>query len=282
MPDPAKGEIFAAQLYGCPAAWYTPKDREREKSERDESCAEKSGRGAAAEAAPARREETGPGCQRRVNDMKYQAILFDMDGTLLDTLTDMQAAVNYILEKYGYPTRTLEEVRRFVGNGAGPLIHRALPQGVDPDREAEILADYRAYYQAHNCVETRPYDGIGPLLERLRQAGVRTAVVSNKPDRTTRTLAARFFPELDGAMGQREGIASKPAPDMVRAALARLHAAPEETLYVGDSEVDVATARNAGLDMIGVAWGFRGRAALEAAGAPLVADTPEQLLDMLQ
>ena len=171
--------------------------------------------------------------------MKYQAILFDMDGTLLDTLTDMQAAVNYILEKYGYPTRTLEEVRRFVGNGAGPLIHRALPQGVDPDREAEILADYRAYYQAHNCVETRPYDGIGPLLERLRQAGVRTAVVSNKPDRTTRTLAARFFPELDGAMGQREGIAPKPAPDMVRAAL-------------------------------------------EAAGAPLVADTPEQLLDMLQ
>ena len=105
--------------------------------------------------------------------MKYQAILFDMDGTLLDTLTDMQAAVNYILEKYGYPTRTLEEVRRFVGNGAGPLIHRALPQGVDPDREAEILADYRAYYQAHNCVETRPYDGIGPLLERLRQAGGR-------------------------------------------------------------------------------------------------------------
>ena len=103
--------------------------------------------------------------------MKYQAILFDMDGTLLDTLTDMQAAVNYILEKYGYPTRTLEEVRRFVGNGAGPLIHRALPQGVDPDREAEILADYRAYYQAHNCVETRPYDGIGPLLERLRQEG---------------------------------------------------------------------------------------------------------------
>ena len=214
--------------------------------------------------------------------MKYQAILFDMDGTLLDTLTDMQAAVNYILEKYGYPTRTLEEVRRFVGNGAGPLIHRALPQGVDPDREAEILADYRAYYQAHNCVETRPYDGIGPLLERLRQEGVRTAVVSNKPDRTTRTLAARFFPELDGAMGQREGIASKPAPDMVRAALDQLHAAPEEALYVGDSEVDVATARNAGLDMIGVAWGLRGRAALEAAGAPLVADTPEQLLDMLQ
>ena len=211
--------------------------------------------------------------------MKYQAILFDMDGTLLDTLTDMQAAVNYILEKYGYPTRTLEEVRRFVGNGAGPLIHRALPQGVDPDREAEILADYRAYYQAHNCVETRPYDGIGPLLERLRQAGVRTAVVSTKPDRTTRTLAARFFPELDGAMGQREGIAPKPAPDMVRAALDQLHAAPEETLYVGDSEVDIQTAQNCTMKYIGVSWGFRGREKLLAA-APraTVVDRAEEIL----
>ena len=213
--------------------------------------------------------------------MKYQAILFDMDGTLLDTLTDMQAAVNYILEKYGYPTRTLEEVRRFVGNGAGPLIHRALPQGVDPDREAEILADYRAYYQAHNCVETRPYDGIGPLLERLRQEGVRTAVVSNKPDATTKTLAARFFPGLP-AFGQRDDVPPKPSPDLVFRALDTLGVAAADAVYVGDSEVDVATARNAGLDMIGVAWGFRGRAALEAAGAPLVADTPEQLLDMLQ
>ena len=213
---------------------------------------------------------------------RYHAILFDMDGTLLDTLTDMQAAVNYILEKYGYPTRTLEEVRRFVGNGAGPLIHRALPQGVDPDREAEILADYRAYYQAHNCVETRPYDGIEPLLERLRQAGVRTAVVSNKPDRTTRTLAARFFPELDGALGQRDGVAAKPAPDMVQAVLSRLGAEPGQALYVGDSEVDVDTARNAGLAMIGVSWGFRGRAALESAGAPAVADTPAQLLELLR
>ena len=208
--------------------------------------------------------------------MKYQAILFDMDGTLLDTLTDMQAAVNYILEKYGYPTRTLEEVRRFVGNGAGPLIHRALPQGVGPDREAEILADYRAYYQAHNCVETRPYDGIGPLLERLRQEGVRTAVVSNKPDRTTRTLAARFFPELDGAMGQREGIASKPAPDMVRAALARLHAAPEPPGHADHVQPGVPGGGHVHLAVAHI------QSLLEAAGAPLVADTPEQLLDMLQ
>ena len=214
--------------------------------------------------------------------MRYKAILFDMDGTLLDTLADMVSAVNHILSVHGWPQRTTEEVRAFVGNGARRLMERAVPPDVTGGAFEAVLAEYREWYQAHNCVDTAPYPGIPALLDALAAAGVKTAVVSNKPDRTTRTLAARFFPELDGAMGQREGIASKPAPDMVRAALARLHAAPEETLYVGDSEVDVATARNAGLDMIGVAWGFRGRAALEAAGAPLVADTPEQLLDMLQ
>lgn len=214
--------------------------------------------------------------------MKYQTVLFDMDGTLLDTLTDMEAAVNHILTQYGYPVRTLEEIRRFVGNGAGLLIHRALPQGVDSAREAEVLAAYRAYYQAHNCIRTRPYEGIPELLAALRRAGVRTAVVSNKPDETTRTLAARFFPELDGALGQRDGVAAKPAPDMVQAVLSRLWAEPGQALYVGDSEVDVDTARNAGLAMIGVSWGFRGRAALESAGAPAVADTPAQLLELLR
>ena len=191
--------------------------------------------------------------------MKYQTVLFDMDGTLLNTLTDMEAAVNHILTQYGYPARTLEEVRRFVGNGAGLLIH-----------------------QAHNCIRTRPYEGIPELLAALRRAGVRTAVVSNKPDETTRTLAARFFPELDGALGQRDGVAAKPAPDMVQAVLSRLGAEPGRALYVGDSEVDVDTARNAGLAMIGVSWGFRGRAALESAGAPAVADTPAQLLELLR
>ena len=206
-------------------------------------------------------------------------ILFDLDGTLLDTLADLAGSVNHVLASFGYPQRTVEEVRQFVGNGAARLIAQAVPEGANP---APVLAAFQPYYSAHCQIKTKPYEGIPELLAALRRAGVRTAVVSNKPDETTRTLAARFFPELDGAMGQREGIASKPAPDMVRAALDQLHAAPEETLYVGDSEVDVATARNAGLDMIGVAWGFRGRAALEAAGAPLVADTPEQLLDMLQ
>lgn len=213
--------------------------------------------------------------------MKYQTVLFDMDGTLLDTLMDMEAAVNHILTQYGYPARTLEEVRRFVGNGAGLLIHRALPQGVDPAREAEVLAAYRAYYQAHNCIRTRPYEGIPELLAALRRAGVRTAVVSNKPDETTRTLAARFFPELDGALGQRDGVAAS-LPGHGAGGAVPAGGGAGQALYVGDSEVDVDTARNAGLAMIGVSWGFRGRAALESAGAPAVADTPAQLLELLR
>ena len=150
---------------------------------------------------------------------RYHAILFDMDGTLLDTLTDMQDAVNHVLAAHGLPLRTLEEVRRFVGNGAGPLIHRALPEGYP--QEQKVLAEYRAYYQAHNCVQTCPYPGIPELLEQLRQRGLKLAVVSNKPDETTRTLAARFFPGL-AALGQRDGIPSKPAPEMVWSAMEQL------------------------------------------------------------
>ena len=213
---------------------------------------------------------------------RFDTVLFDLDGTLLDTLEDICGAANHTLRELGYPERTLAEMRRFVGNGAEMQMRRALGADADEETVAKALALYKPYYAAHCQIKTKPYAGVLELMAALKAEGFRLAVVSNKPDRTTRTLAARFFPELDGAMGQREGIASKPAPDMVRAALDQLHAAPEETLYVGDSEVDVATARNAGLDMIGVAWGFRGRAALEAAGAPLVADTPEQLLDMLQ
>lgn len=214
--------------------------------------------------------------------MKYQTVLFDMDGTLLDTLTDMEAAVNHILTQYGYPVRTLEEVRRFVGNGAGLLIHRPCPRGWTPPGR------WRCWRRTGRITRPTTASGPGPMRafrscwRPWRRAGVRTAVVSNKPDETTRTLAARFFPELDGALGQRDGVAAKPAPDMVQAVLSRLGAEPGQALYVGDSEVDVDTARNAGLAMIGVSWGFRGRAALESAGAPAVADTPAQLLELLR
>ena len=211
--------------------------------------------------------------------MKYQAILFDMDGTLLDTLTDMQDAVNHVLAAHGLPLRTLEEVRRFVGNGAGPLIHRALPEGYP--QEQKVLAEYRAYYQAHNCVQTCPYPGIPELLEQLRQRGLKLAVVSNKPDATTKTLAARFFPGLP-AFGQRDDVPPKPSPDLVFRALDTLGVAAADAVYVGDSEVDVATARNAGLPLAAVSWGFRGRQALAQAGAETIVDTAEQLLEVLR
>ena len=197
---------------------------------------------------------------------RYHAILFDMDGTLLDTLTDMQDAVNHVLAAHGLPLRTREEVRRFVGNGAGPLIHRALPEGYP--QEQKVLAEYRAYYQAHNCVQTCPYPGIPELLEQLRQRGLKLAVVSNKPDETTGVTA----------LGQRDGIPSKPAPEMVWSAMEQLGADARHALYVGDSEVDVEMARRAGLPLAAVAWGFRGRALLEQAGARCIVDTVPELL----
>lgn len=210
--------------------------------------------------------------------MKYKAVLFDMDGTLLDTLADMAAAVNHILSVHGYPLRTVEEVRAFVGNGARKLMERALPPDVTGDAFEALLEEYRQWYEAHACVKTAPYPGVPAVLAALHRAGVRCAVVSNKPDGATRELAARFFPGLP-AFGQQDGIPAKPAPDMVYHALAELGVEASAAAYVGDSEVDVALARNAKLPLIAVGWGFRGREALEEAGAALVVDDAATLLE---
>ena len=210
--------------------------------------------------------------------MKYKAVLFDMDGTLLDTLADMAAAVNHILSVHGYPLRTVEEVRAFVGNGARTLMERALPPDVTGDAFEALLEEYRQWYEAHACVKTAPYPGVPAVLAALHRAGVRCAVVSNKPDGATRELAARFFPGLP-AFGQQDGIPAKPAPDMVYHALAELGVEASAAAYVGDSEVDVALARNAKLPLVAVSWGFRGREALEEAGAALVVDDAATLLE---
>ena len=210
--------------------------------------------------------------------MKYKAVLFDMDGTLLDTLADMAAAVNHILSVHGYPLRTVEEVRAFVGNGARKLMERALPPDVTGDAFEALLEEYRQWYEAHACVKTAPYPGVPAVLAALHRAGVRCAVVSNKPGGATRELAARFFPGLP-AFGQQDGIPAKPAPDMVYHALAELGVEASAAAYVGDSEVDVALARNAGLPLVAVSWGFRGREALEEAGAALVVDDAATLLE---
>ena len=209
--------------------------------------------------------------------MGYATYLFDMDGTLLDTLADLTAAVNHTLEQYGYPRRTIEQVRKGLGNGAVKLMAAMLPQGEETPGFADIMRDYRAWYQAHACVETCPYPGVPEMLKRLRQRGCKVAIVSNKPHGAACELAERFFPGVP-TFGERPETPRKPAPDMVFHALAALGAGKENAVYVGDSEVDVQTARNAGLPVIGVAWGFRGREALAAAGAETIMDTAAELL----
>lgn len=209
--------------------------------------------------------------------MGYATYLFDMDGTLLDTLADLTAAVNHTLARYGYPRRTIEQVRKGLGNGAAKLVAAMLPQGEETPGFADIMRDYRAWYQAHACVETCPYPGVPEMLERLRQRGCKVAIVSNKPHGAACELAERFFPGVP-TFGERPETPRKPAPDMVFHALAALGAGKENAVYVGDSEVDVQTARNAGLPVIGVAWGFRGREALAAAGAETIVDTAAELL----
>lgn len=212
--------------------------------------------------------------------MTYKTVLFDMDGTLLDSLSDMHDAVNHILAENGWAARSREEIRAFVGNGARKLMERAIPETLAPQRFEKVLADYKDWYQAHNCVKTQPYPGISHVLAELEARGVKTAVVSNKPDATTKALAEKFFPGMP-ALGQRDGVDPKPSPALVAQALSDLGVRPENAVYVGDSEVDVATARNAGLPLIAVSWGFRGREKLEIAGAEHIADTAPQLLKML-
>ena len=209
--------------------------------------------------------------------MGYATYLFDMDGTLLDTLADLTAAVNHTLEQYGYPRRTIEQVRKGLGNGAAKLVAAMLPQGEETPGFADIMRDYRVWYQAHACVETCPYPGVPEMLKRLRQRGCKVAIVSNKPHGAACELAERFFPGVP-TFGERPETPRKPAPDMVFHALTALGAGKEGAVYVGDSEVDVQTARNAGLPVIGVAWGFRGREALAAAGAETIVDTAAELL----
>ena len=207
----------------------------------------------------------------------YTTYLFDLDGTLLDTAQDLCDAVNHILGKYGHPLCSFERVVAATGNGAKELISGCLEQGSETPHFWEILAEYKAYYEAHSCIKTGPYAGIPALLEQLKGEGCRMAIVSNKPHGAVVELAEKFFPGIP-AFGERSGIARKPAPDMVYAALTELGAEKEGAVYVGDSEVDVATAENAALPLIAVSWGFRSRALLESLGAAQIADKAADIL----
>ena len=212
--------------------------------------------------------------------MKYNAVLFDLDGTLLDTLGDLRLGVNVVLERHGYPERTLEEIRCFVGNGARQLMRLALPEGTAAEELEAILKEYLDWYAVNFCVKAAPYAGVKAVVEELAQKGVKVAIVSNKPDATTKKLGEMFFPGLP-AFGQRDDTPKKPAPEMVWKAMETLGVTAEEAVYVGDSEVDVATARNAGLPLVAVSWGFRTVAELTAAGAQTIVHTAEELLAAL-
>ena len=204
-----------------------------------------------------------------------KGILFDLDGTLLDTLEDLYTAVNYALARFGYPERTWQEVRCFVGNGAGNLIARAVPEGADPK---PVLDVFRTWYDAHCQVKTGPYPGIPEALEALAKK-YPIAIVSNKPDSAVKTLCAEYFPGVY-ALGEQAGCPRKPAPDMFFRAMEAIGV--ERCAYVGDSEVDVTTGRNAGVPVLSVTWGFRDWEQLVAAGGEIFCDDPRKLPEMIE
>ncbi len=213
---------------------------------------------------------------------KYDLVIFDLDGTILNTLEDLADSLNVILDQYGYPQRSLSEVRGFVGNGIRLLVKRAMPEGSSETELDQLHQDFIQYYQQHCMDKTRPYEGIPELLREVRNRGYHTAVVSNKADQAVKTLCDRYFVGLfDIAVGERNGISRKPAPDSVNEILSSLQVNRERTVYIGDSDVDIATAQNAGMDGIIVTWGFKDPDFLKKMGARCLVSDPREILNLL-
>lgn len=212
-----------------------------------------------------------------------KTVIFDLDGTLLNTLADLRTAVNLALAAHGLPERSLEEVRKAVGNGIRKLISRSVPAGTEAETEEKIFLCFKEEYKLHCSDETAPYPGVLELLKRLREEGYHLAVVSNKADFAVQELMKQYFSKLyDVALGETEGIARKPAPDMVEEVLERLDVEKVDAVYVGDSEVDVETAKNAGLPCICVTWGFREKEVLKACGAECFAEDVKELYEAVR
>ena len=214
--------------------------------------------------------------------MPYQTAVFDLDGTLLDTLEDLYLATNAALERHSLPRRSRDEVRLFVGNGVEMLIRRAVPAGTDEETILAVLADFKTAYAAICEDHTRPYDGILDMLTALRERGIRVAVVSNKFDAATKKLCEKYFGDLvEVAIGERAGVRKKPAPDTVYEALKELGMTAEGAVYIGDSDVDIRTAENCGMPCISVTWGLRDEEFLRQSGAKILVDSPERLLGVI-
>lgn len=213
---------------------------------------------------------------------KYDTVIFDLDGTLLDTLEDLTDAVNYALREFDMPECTIDEVRRFVGNGVRRLMELAVPDGFTNPAFEDVFAKFKEYYGVHCNDKTKAYDGVLPLLKELKGEGFALAIVSNKLDSAVKELAEIYFEGVvKVAIGEKTGVAKKPAPDTVYEALRELGMPKERAVYVGDSEVDVMTAKNAGLPCISVLWGFRDEAFLKQQGAERFAHTPAEVRNFL-
>jgi len=214
--------------------------------------------------------------------MKYRGILFDLDGTLLDTLEDIADAVNYAMRKYGFPQISVPQVRAFVGNGLENLMTRCIPGGKEDPLFYDIYHDFKAFYLNHCLVKTKPYDGIVELLKKLSDEGCAMAVISNKNDVAVKELNEVFFKEeIPVAIGESESVKKKPAPDSVFEAMKQLDLDPKDCVYIGDSEVDILTAKNAEIPCISVTWGFRDKELLRDCGARVFADSPTELYKIL-
>ncbi len=215
--------------------------------------------------------------------MKYMIAIFDLDGTILNTLEDLADSTNYALKTYGYPERTMDEVRQFVGNGIRKLMERAVPEGTPVEEIDRVHETFTAHYKVHCADKTRPYDGIMELLQNLKKDGCKLAVVSNKADYGVQELCKQYFDGVfDFAVGEREGIRKKPAPDSVNEVLKTLGCSRDRAVYIGDSDVDIQTAANAQMDHIIVEWGFRDVPFLIAKGAKVLVEKPEEILEIVE
>lgn len=214
--------------------------------------------------------------------MNRKLVIFDMDGTILDTLEDLKDALNHVLTQHSFPVRTLDEVRRFVGNGIYKLIERGVPAGTPRQEIDAVYEDFKPYYAAHCEDTTKAYDGIPALLRQLKAQGFSVAVVSNKADFAVQKLCEVYFPDtFDAALGEREGVRKKPAPDSVNEVLRQLQIPREQAVYVGDSDVDIETAKNANMPCLSVTWGFRDEAFLLEHGASHILHMPEEILQFV-
>lgn len=209
-------------------------------------------------------------------------VLFDLDGTLTDTLADLRNSVNFALAEFGFSERSTDEIRSFVGNGVKMLVYRSVPENTDSETAERCLEIFKAHYKDNSRNETKPYDGIIELLGELKKRNIKTAVVTNKLHEAAAEIVEFFFGDLiDITIGQCDEIAPKPEPDSIYLALEKLGVSKENAVYVGDSEVDCITARNAGIPCIGVTWGFRDRNVLEENGADFIANKAEEIIQFL-